>query len=294
MVRQVINIEGVEARRRSVSQINTYLACSEQYRLQRRTPGEVVTQTPAAWFEMGTAIHHVIELWEKWGRQGTIEQARTMFTQKYDELINETLNSTRVESDNWLTGSKKPGSVDIADRRVRGQDHVERYIEHALGHAQDWRIATINGEPAVEVEFKIELGGVPVYGFIDQVVETRDGLIYPRDIKTGTRRPESPLQLAVYAIALNKLFGHTVTTGAYVMTKDKWDNMEHFEPLDQWSEETLANMFYNFDIAERAGVYIPNVGSHCRVCTVKDFCTLMGQPEKAVLAQNPARVQETA
>lgn len=272
----VIDLTQIEARRRSVSQLNTYLTCSEQYRLQRR---EKVPQKEAAWFQMGTAVHHVIEQWELWGRQGTIEQAKAMYWAEYDRLIEEAITASGQAPADWLTGSKKPGGQDIEDRRARGADHVERYIEHALGHADEWRIATINQRPAVEVEFDITLGGVQVKGYIDQVIETRDGLILPRDLKTGTKIPESPLQLAVYADALNTLWGYEVTSGAYVMTKNQWDKMEHYEPLNAWTHDILSLMFQRFDIAERAGLYVPNVGSHCRVCVVKDYCPIMGSSE---------------
>ena len=273
-----MNLDGIEPRRRSVSQFNTFMQCAEMYRLQRVAH---VRQKPAAWLPMGTAIHEVLEEWEKWGRVGTVEEAQVMFAGKFTEQVEELAESSGYDYDEWLTGSKKLGSTDIAERLIKGQEHVARYIEWANSTSNEWRIATLDGRPALELEFDIELGGVKVKGFIDQVVETASGVIYPRDIKSGSRRPETPFQLAVYAVALGRLYGIECETGAFAMTKEAGAKIEHFEPLHRWSEDMLSTMFHHFNVMELAGLYIPEPGAHCRTCPVVEYCRVMGDPERS-------------
>ena len=68
-----IDLAQIAPKRRSVSQFSTYMSCGEQYRLSRVAQAP---QRPAAWFAMGSAVHEVIEQWELWDRQGTIDQAK--------------------------------------------------------------------------------------------------------------------------------------------------------------------------------------------------------------------------
>ena len=274
-----IDLAQIAPKRRSVSQFSTYMSCGEQYRLSRVAQAP---QRPAAWFAMGSAVHEVIEQWELWDRQGTVDQAKHMYVQVYDRMIDE--ETARAGHDaEWLTGSKKPGSQDIEERRERGQGHVERYIEWALANSQQWQVAMIDGKPAVEVEFSLMFGGVEVKGFIDQVIEDVSGVIYPRDLKSGTKRPETPFQLAVYSQALEELYGIESRSGSFAMTKESGDKIEHFEPLQAWSRPILDEMFESFNIMELAGLYVPNPGGHCRTCPVLDFCRIKGDPEKVAL-----------
>lgn len=267
-----ISLTEIEAKPRSASQYMSYMACSEGYRLSRVAKAP---QKPAAWFQMGTAVHYVIEQWEKWGRQGTLDQAKDMYANFYDEIIEAEDESSPYKMENWLTGTpKRNGVEDVAQRAALGLEHVENYISWALSTADEWRVIES------EFEFNIELGGVQVRGFIDQVIETRSGIIYPRDLKTGSRRPETPFQLAVYRAALEDAGMDPADSGSFAMTKNKGDKIEYFEPLDQWPREAIAQMFANMDAMERLGFYIPEPGSHCRTCPVAEFCRVMGDPEK--------------
>lgn len=280
----IINLADIAPKRRSVSQYSTYMSCSEQYRLQRVAGAP---QIPAAWFAMGSAVHEVLESWELWGRQGTVEQAQDMYATVYDRMIEEEVEKTGVPIDKWMTGSpKKNGNTDVVERAAKGAEHVLHYIEWANSTADEWRILTIKDQPAVEVEFTLDFNGVQVLGYIDQVVETREGIIYPRDLKTGTRIPSTPFQLAVYAQALEALIDVLPETGSYVMTKNNMaSRIEHYEPLHKWSRPILDTMFTNMDQMERLGFYVPEPGDQCRTCGVAAFCRIVGDPEMAAQYQ---------
>jgi putative RecB family exonuclease len=276
----IVDLREIAPRRRSVSQMSSYMQCGESYRLERvaRAP-----RRPAAWFMMGTAVHYVIEMWELWGRQGTVKQAREMYAGEFDRLVAEELERTEIPTSSWLTGSKKSGDVDVAERREKGQDHVQNYIEWAEATSPDWRIATLNDRPMLEYEFELDFGGVAVKGFIDQVVEDPEGKIYARDLKSGSRIPETPFQLAVYAQVLRSL-GIDSDEGSFVMTKNSDPKkIEHREPLGHWTKDKIDRMFQQFDAVERLGIYIPEPGGHCRTCGVAKYCSLMGHPDDAAL-----------
>src|SRR5699024_11228456 len=78
---------------RSVSQLTTYTACSEQFRLQRVAKAP---QQPAAWFIHGSGFHHAIEEYELSGRQMTVEQARQSAYDYYEDRKSTRLNSRHV------------------------------------------------------------------------------------------------------------------------------------------------------------------------------------------------------
>lgn len=247
---------------------------------------------------MGLAIHETIEHWEKTGRPGLDETIRH-YQSIYDRTFRETKEQQEFYTDvtDWLTGSRKTGTQDVNERRTRGAEHVENYVTWALAHETDWQIAMINGEPAVELEFNIKLGDVDVTGYIDQVVETSEG-VYPRDIKTGSRIPENSFQLAVYAEALRQEHGVPCTYGSFAMTKNKTDEIEHFRGVKEYTTSVLTTMFTEFDTAERANLYIPRPGDSCRTCPVIDFCRVNGDPvlaeEYATNTQNMTCEGETS
>ncbi|MCQ9385085.1 PD-(D/E)XK nuclease family protein [Brevibacterium moorei] len=156
----MVAIELGMPRRRSASQLLSYLECGEKYRLGRRAKAPA---RPTAWAPQGTAVHYTIEQWEKSGRVGTLDQVAAVFESEFDKLIAE-LKEKNTEGLDWLTGSKKSGEQDIEERRDKGRDQVLRYVDWAVDKADEWRVM------ASEQEFDIELGGVQVKGYIDQIV----------------------------------------------------------------------------------------------------------------------------
>lgn len=263
---------------RSVSQLSTYSQCSEAFRLQKVAKAP---QRPAAWFGHGSAFHSAIEEYELSGRAMTIEQAQEHYRADYDRRINE--EQERVpEPEKWLTGGRTKAETDVENRRQRGADQVKIYIEYAEAHADQWRIWPVGDRGyAVELQFEVDFGGVNVLGYIDQVREYADGSIIPVDLKSGTKEPASALQLATYAHVINEFMGVLPTSGTFWMPKLRRDGTlvgDVWKDLTAWTKPLLDKMYRGFDAAERAGIYLPQPGDMCRVCTVQDACTVMGIP----------------
>jgi hypothetical protein len=289
-----LEILGTGYGHRSVSQVSSYAQCAEAYRLSRvaQAPSK-----PAAWFNHGTAYHFAIEEYENSGRKLSKELLTSLFSDMYREEINK-LKERWPEERDWLTGGTKKGFKDIEDREVVGVWQVHDYVDFAEAHQDVWRILPMGDGYATEVRFDIELGGVKVMGFIDQIRQYRDGSIEPADLKTGSREPASSMQLGVYAEAIERNMGVRPATGVFVKagrpatakvadkpTKDiKWT-------LDDWTPELLGSMFKAMDRMEKQGLYLPNPQDGCeRTCTVAEHCRVKGWGDRATFATINTRV----
>lgn len=256
--------------------MQTYARCSEQYRLQKV---EKVPELQTAWAPQGNAFHDGMEAWEKSGRQLTAQEVADFAVASYDDRIAAGREQAPDDS-GWLTGGRTRPQVDIDRRRDRVVEQVHGYIKYSLDNEHLFRPATLpDGRPAVEVPFTITLNGVTVRGAIDLVLEWHDGALTIRDLKTGNKLPNDPLQLSFYGLGWKRLFGDVIEYGDYFICKNNAPTQPYY--LLNYSEEYIGAWLEMFDRSERQGLYIPNGGDHCRVCSVRPYCPLMGDPEKA-------------
>ena len=264
---------GSDRARRSVSQLTSFARCGEAYRLERI---EKAPRMPAAWFAQGVAVHSAIEYYERWRcsePDGVDREAIfTRYYSEYDRLIDEE-RQREPDLAAWLTGGRVRAEDDIVRRRERGADMLYRYILYAE-NAPERPLDLGGGEAAVEVPFEIELGGVAVVGAIDMILVWPDGSLTPRDIKSGSKRPEWYFQLGVYALAIEDLFGVRPEYGDFYMLKD--EKPDRPVPLRHYTPEIVGEWFRALDSAVQARAFVPNPGDHCRTCGVKPFCSAMG------------------
>lgn len=261
--------------RRSVSQLTSYAQCGEAYRLQKIAKAP---QRPAAWFAMGRAAHKAIEDYENLGREQTPVEAVEVFNAAYDAEIAADF-AKWPDWDAWMTGGRKGGEQDVADRKVIGAYQVEQYIDYALENAANWRVI------ASEVGFEIEIGGVLTTGYIDQVRQHADGVIEVADPKGGSTIPGSAVQLAVYALAVEEYMGVRPERACFIKLARPATARGKAKPttelphdLTPWTSELLTRMFRDFDKAERQGLYLPNASDDChRTCSVADYCIVPGK-----------------
>jgi CRISPR/Cas system-associated exonuclease Cas4 (RecB family) len=233
---------------------------------------------PAAWLYQGTAFHTAIEQYERSGRTMTEGQVLAVFFAEYDLSVAE--KSEQWAHELWLTGGRVKGPDDIVRRRARGAEQVQGYLAWAV--LQPWKLWELpDGSPAVEVPFMLDLDGVMVKGYIDQVLEYPDGTPVVNDLKTGSKLPDSTMQLGLYAVALEDLFGVRMDLGSFYMAKNNALTAPY--SLGQWSRETLTRAFHNIDQAILAELFVPNVGDACGICPVKKFCSVMGTEENRSL-----------
>lgn len=256
---------------RSVSQLNSYTRCPQAYKLARI---DKVWSRPAAWLPQGTAFHAVAEEYER-RRAGALPmdlfEAQEMFRHEYAESINE-MSEITPNHDWWFWSGPYNGERDIERRYDIGLEQVEKFVFwRELEGQQIW--VTPDGEPAIELAFKIELDGILVRGFIDAVVVV-DGQLRVRDYKTGNT-PGDDFQLGVYALAVEVLFGVRPLTGDYFMAGKKGKAAKTTAPYDlsHWTREAVSARFHEVEARIQAGDFEPDPEpGKCGFCDVSYHC----------------------
>ncbi|MFF4818055.1 RecB family exonuclease [Kitasatospora sp. NPDC001309] len=253
---------------RSVSQLTSYSQCSERYRLERL---DKVPQTPAGWTLQGLAVHETIEAWERSGREWAAGELTAIYRESWQKHLDR-MKAQEPDIDRWLTGTPKlKGSADVERRHDKGLIQVADYIEDAL--ASEWSIwETPDYDLAIELPFRIDLNGVEVVGYIDQVREWPDGSLEIVDLKTGSKTPEWDVQLGVYRLAV--LEGYAVAdpiTGSFFMLKN--GKYAQAKNLDSYTRPRLEAWFAALSRGIEANAFLPNPGGHCRMCSVWKYCS---------------------
>ncbi|MEU5187012.1 PD-(D/E)XK nuclease family protein [Streptomyces klenkii] len=253
----------IETQHRSVSQTQQYEKCGWQYYLQRVAR---VVPRPAAWSHHGTAFHSAAEAFELSERRMGTEEAVQLFSDRYSALVNKSLDQ-EPNTDLWLSATGS-GGEDIERRYRVGQEQTARYVEWAGEHRPDiW--TTPSGAPAVELEFVVELGGVKVRGYIDQLTVEPDGTLRVRDLKTGTMK--SRFQLETYKTAVEQVYNVPVQRGDWYLAKS--GSVSRTVKLETVTEETVGERFAAMDAGVKAGNFRPAPGFTCRFCDVSHACS---------------------
>jgi putative RecB family exonuclease len=253
----------IETQPRSVSQTEQYEKCAWRFYLQRV---ERVIPVPAAWSHHGTAFHSAAEAFEKSGRTMSGEEAVEVFSDEYEALTNKALEK-ESNTDRWLSAGRYSGGEDIERRYSLGQEQTAYYVEWAKDKGPDiW--TTPDGVQALELYFLVELGGVAVRGYIDQLVTVKDA-VRPRDLKTGSTK--SKFQLQTYGIAVRELYGVEVNDADWYLARD--GRLSRPVKLDQVSADELGERYAAMDAGVKAGDFPANPGYDCRFCDVAYACS---------------------
>jgi putative RecB family exonuclease len=254
---------------RSYSQLTEWMKCGESFRLTRRIG---IKEQPSVWLPGGTAFHNTSEHID------------------HDTLYQESIKQTWLSE--WRAAvqaqidSAPDEYKDPADWRVagRGKETMAWWEEQGAKWAQmyaDWRTRSgltvfVDGDRVlIEAELMPILGDVPVKMYPDRIMVDQHGQLLVVDIKTGASEQPSSLQLGVYKVGVEKLLGLPVEWGAFYNARK--GELTPPVRLDQWTEERIGALFATFDKQERAGEYLPNIGSHCKyMCSVRKWCVYQG------------------
>ncbi|MBM7771950.1 putative RecB family exonuclease [Actinokineospora baliensis] len=254
---------------RSVSQYRQYFGeCPHAYYLSRVVKA---WQRPAAWLPQGTAVHAAIEAYERSGRLLTVDQAQDVFRESYAAEVNASTAHTPNLSF-WSRSGPYDGERDIERRYGLGLEQVARYLSYCEGAgAEETPWVTPDGTLAVELGFVIELGGVWVRGYIDNVYKhPRRTSLTVRDAKTG-RLPGDPFQLGVYALAIEEVYDHEARFGDYWMAQSGKATFPY--DLKEWTKPRLTEMFGELDAAITAEDWTPRPDpASCGRCSVSSAC----------------------
>jgi putative RecB family exonuclease len=261
---------------RSFSQLKEYSpkhnGCPYRYYLHRM---ERAWERPAAWLPQGVAVHEAAEMWERSGREMSVEDAQAIFRKSYVENTNKMLADT-PNMEYWFRSGPYDGETDIARRFEVGTEQVEKYIRYYTEqHPEQVIWITPNGEPAIELDLTVKLGDVEVRAKIDSVVVEADGEPTVRDNKTGAK-PDGPAQLKTYGVMVEKATGVPMTRGDYWMGKTGRPSRRH--DLTKVSEQEVVDEFGELDAAIRAEKFDPAPDpDKCERCTVALSCRFRAQ-----------------
>lgn len=255
---------------RSVSQLKSFTRCSEQFRLERMVYPKLPIR-PASWLILGSAAHLAFADWENSGRD---IDALELFDRYYDEEV-ERCREIQPDMDMWLKPMRSKINQDLINRKKNGRNYVQNYITDA--ERAKWTVYKLpDGRPAVELEFDVMFGAVPIRGAIDLLVQW-PGREFPvvRDLKTGNRE-KSTVQLGTYHVALKEM-GIYSRYGEYFYMKD--GKSSGFKDLSRYTLDYLTDIYTNLDRAIGEKLFIPNPGDACDLCPVFDYCREMGSRE---------------
>ena len=251
----------------SYSAINTFVNCGEQYRL---TKVEKVPEIGAFWSWGGSAVHKVTEVYDLLEFAGEADGFRENIPARFALALEHEMND-RPKADFPPRSSKNQGEEWWLEN---GPRMVEDYMDWRTNSG--WEVATtFDGVPAIELKVNLEVGGLPLLGYVDRVMMTPDGDLVVMDIKTGSSKPKSHLQLGMYSVMLSENYGLDVDYGAYYMARKA--EVVDAEPLNLYDLEYLDRLVSGFKKARDAEAYVANPASMlCGVCGVAYACYAKG------------------
>lgn len=241
-----------------------------------------VPRKGAVWFLGGKAVHRATEAWDR----AQVAGEKIDIREVWDHVFREELKSSREddpEEGQWrragITAEDSEGESIGRWYAQIGPLQVENYVAWRKRNAL-WRIwTTPTGEPAIELDVSGTLPGmpVPVKGFIDRIfadrTTTERALV---DLKTGSRKPASGLQLGIYAALTAERYGVTIPTGAAFMTRPA--SLAPPWALGKFTPEYVGRHFGQLYAAIQAGYFVPRVGSQCGRCDVSAACYAVDGP----------------
>ncbi|MEU9603678.1 PD-(D/E)XK nuclease family protein [Streptomyces sp. NPDC048057] len=259
--------EAYRTRPRSVSQVKQYEQCPYGYFLTRiaREP-----ELQAAWLAQGVAVHAAAEEWERSERVMSVAAAQEVFGRVYVRMANAALAAEPAE-DGWQASGPYPGFADLERRWHLGREQVERYVAWYEKHPDEVVWKSPDGVPAIEQRFDIEIDGVPVVGYIDQVIDHSKHGPVVRDIKTGVLPTmDDTFQLDTYALALELEYGVECRIGDYWSGKTGRPSRARKLGVDR---DSVVDRFREMDEGVKSGNYTPTPAPEtCARCPVQRSC----------------------
>ena len=257
----------------SFSSLSTYSDCGERFFHERVRS---VRQEQGWWLPGGTAAHLAAE----WLDKGTYQSPELAWADAWRKTLND-LDEMPTKASGRAT-KDYPNKEDKTWWETEGPKMLVRYDEFAyhLNKVDNWKIAEVNGKPAIELPIEGWFNKVKVKGYIDRVYETPDGHHVVVDLKTSRREPIS-FQNDIYGALLNQQHGLNVQYGAYYMFRTGL--LTELRPFNVQSHQ-LGRYFNSAVKGIEAGIFLPNLGPLCGTCGVRKHCSVFGDGDEDLQA----------
>jgi len=198
------------------------------------------------------------DIWNKsWNAE--VEEIKHYKGEHYDFT---TLRQTK------RTTKANPAGENVSWWFENGKKFLESWIEWRKNSG--WKIwESPTGEPGIELVMELEVGGIPFKGAIDRIFVTPEGELVILDLKTGSRTPQTELQLQVYACMMERAYGIRPKWGCYWMART--GSTSSPVDLDGFTLSKLDEMVALFQKAREQHLYLPNFDG-CKMCSITEFC----------------------
>ena len=259
----------------SHSQVESILNCGKSYELGRLRNAP---KTPTVWSPAGVALHDVADLIHR-GEVSTKKAITEAWNQCFDELVEKQFNETGVAPHFWRKAGRvtkeSPDREDVDWWRTEGARQLWGYKQWLK--KSGYTVARLSDETILsEHETTTLFGSVEVKGFLDVVFENPEGQWVVCDLKSGSRVPDKYTQLGLYRVALqqNHEFDNEIIGGMFLMTRKSQPT--EVVDLRQYTPDYFNHIFSMADSIREAEAFLPNPGSFCRICDVKEACFTVG------------------
>ena len=264
----------------SNSQLTEYARCGKAYQLRRK---QQAPSTYSWWLLGGSAVHSAIEEYNLSlaGFADNISDFRMFWSKTFARAYAEAIVDY-PDVDEWRTAGRANSLQTYDWWHENGLDMVMSWVRFV--EENRWTPAVFNGEPAVEFDVTCKFGWgenqYQIKGFVDLVAEQPDGTLVMVDFKTGSRAVSTFQQMGLYVCAMQRLGLPRPTLAGYFMNRK--GTFGSFASLAQYTPEYFDDLFDSLGQGIEAGVFLPSLGDHCRICDVADACFANGGSRSAL------------
>ena len=261
--------------------------CSERFRLERIANAP---QSPAWYFIAGDVIHKSTEAADLDDVNDPMV-GKEIFRLLWADALEQVEDVHAVRTGGRAT-REFPGRENHLFWEAKGPQMVADWITYRKNMFNaGWSWYEVDGSPAIEVpvEFTFAEGTeseVQVKGYIDRVLRDRYDNPVVLDLKSGSRTPDSTLQLGVYALGLEQRVGVRPNLGTYYMTRTAYDS--GWASLMHYTPTVVGDWFASVKRGIENDVFVPHVTSFCNSCAVSKYCAAVGGDPTLLLAEAAA------
>ena len=201
----------------------------------------------------------------------------TVWEESFNEAIADVEKRTGTNPTDWRVGGRATKEYPDKENKVWWDvNGLKMFQEFAQvwgeSHIKIWE--TPDGLPGIELGFNQYFGDVLIKGYADLVGVLPTGELIVVDFKTGSRTPDSAMQLGLYACLMELQFGIRPTRGYFYLARHA--KFEEAEGMERWTVDVFTDLFAQFARGLEAEIFLPNIGMSCGTCGVKDYCYAVG------------------
>lgn len=197
---------------------------------------------------------------------------QTLWDEAWNAEVDEATKKGEIKLEDLRQSSRTTKANPDGENATWWYENGKKFVDNWVTWRDNsnWKVwTTPEGQPAIEVMFSVEIGGILFKGAIDRIFITPDGELVILDLKTSLRTPQTDLQLQVYACLMEKVWGIRPSWGCYWMARTGTTSLP--VNLNGFTLKKLDEMVALFQKARENDIYLPNFES-CKICSLTEYC----------------------